>query len=105
MLKKIVPVVAMSSILLVGCNMHRTNVPANNETPMQEVREGVDRGVNRVVPEPGVNTQTPVNNRGMNDHLNNNNNNLNNGLNNNLNQNVVPNAENKWIKEPNVRGQ
>lgn len=102
------PAVAMSSFLLVGCNMNNDNIPNNNETPMEEVREGVDR----VVPDPGVNTESPVNNNGMNDNglndnngLNNNNGlNGNNGLNNNngLNDNTVPNAENKWIKEPNV---
>ena len=48
MLKKAVPVVAMCSVLLVGCNMDNNAVPKNNETPMEEVRDGVDK----VVPEP-----------------------------------------------------
>jgi hypothetical protein len=52
----------MSSFLLVGCNMNNDKVPSNNETPMQEVHEGVDR----VVPNPGVNTESPVNNNGLN---------------------------------------
>lgn len=78
MWKKAVPAVAMCSVLLVGCNMHK-NVPATNETPMGEVRQGVERmtpNLNRpevITPSPGVRNNDnyynngPVN--GVNDNL------------------------------------
>lgn len=76
MLKKVVPVVAMCSVLLVGCNMGNNAVPKNNETPMQEVRDDV----NHVVPEPNVNAPVPNNgNDAYNNGLNGGKNGVNNG--------------------------
>lgn len=104
MLKKAVPVVAMCSVLLVGCNMNK-NVPNNNETPMGEVREDVDR----IVPNSGVNTPSPSNNVG-NDNYNNNfgNDRLNepnngvNGVEPRVKEETVPNANNDVLPQPNT---
>lgn len=96
MLKKVVPVVAMCSVLLVGCNTHKA-VPNNNETPMEEVRDDV----NHVVPEPGVNTPSPTNEKGLydnNDRINGGVNNGVNGVNPNVNNGTVPNANNELVK-------
>lgn len=99
MLKKALPVVALSSVLLVGCNMNDDNVPNNNETPMEDVREGVDK----IVPDPNVNTPSPTNENG-NDNFNNNfdNDGYNggaNGANNGIND-AQPNMQNENV--PNV---
>ncbi|TQR18125.1 hypothetical protein [Psychrobacillus soli] len=88
MLKKAVPVVAICSVLLVGCNMDKT-VPNNNETPMEEVRDNVDK----IVPDPGVNTPSPTNENG-NDVYNNN------GGNNGINE-TQPNVQDKMVPNPN----
>lgn len=56
MWKKAVPAVAMCSLLLVGCNTTKT-VPTKNETPMQDVRQGVDR----VIPNANPNINPNVN--------------------------------------------
>lgn len=71
MWKKAVPAVAMCSLLLVGCNTNKT-VPTKNETPMQDVREGVDRvNPNLTTPEvytptPGTNNMAPDGYKGVN---------------------------------------
>ncbi|SES03683.1 hypothetical protein [Psychrobacillus sp. OK032] len=107
MLKKAVPVVALCSVLLVGCNMNGNgNAPNNNETPMQDVREGVDR----VVPEPNVNTPSPThkNENGVNNNDNNGVNGGVNGANNGINNvpevhdNTVPNG-NDNLTTPNAK--
>ncbi|MFJ7825518.1 hypothetical protein [Psychrobacillus sp. NPDC096623] len=101
MWKKVIPAVALSSLLLVGCNNRDNAIPNNNETPMEDVRND-------------INTPSPNTNNGMNDNghgngtLNDgtiNDGTLNNGINdngtiNNGNGNV-PN-DGKWIKEPGV---
>lgn len=101
MLKKAVPLVAMCSVLLVGCNTNNA-VPKNNETPMEEVRDDV----NHVVPEPGVNTPSPRNEKGLYDNndrikgeVNNGVNGVNgaNGVNPNVNNGIVPNANNDLV--------
>jgi hypothetical protein len=105
MLKKAVPVVALCSVLLVGCNMNGNgNVPNNNETPMQDVREGVDR----VVPEPNVNTPSPTHKNGNgvydNNGVNGGVNGTNNGVNNipEVHDNTVPNG-NDNLTTPNAK--
>ena len=75
MWKKAVPAVAMCSLLLVGCNNNKT-APNNNETPMQDVRQGVDKvnpNVNpnlttpeNYTPTPGINNNGTDVNRGVN---------------------------------------
>lgn len=52
MWKKAVPVIALSSVLLVGCNMDKT-VPSTNETPMQDIKDDTRRLA------PDVNTPSP----------------------------------------------
>lgn len=117
MLKKALPAVALCSVFLVGCNMD-DNVPNNNETPMEEIRDDVDK----VVPDPNVNTPSPSNNNG-NDVYNNNydNDGYNggaNGANNGINETqpnvqdktvpsanddlMTPNANNETIEQPNT---
>ena len=54
MWKKVVPTVALCSFLLVGCNNANDDIPNNNETPMEDVRDD-------------VNTLSPNTNNGMND--------------------------------------
>ena len=95
MLKKAVPVVAMCSVLLVGCNTNDA-VPNNNETPMEEVRDGVDN----IVPEPGVNTPSPTEEKGLYDNNDRINGDVNNGVNDvnpNVNNGTVPNANNDLV--------
>ena len=109
MWKKVVPTVALTSLLLVGCNNQDNAVPDNNETPMEDVRDD-------------VNTQSPNTNNGMNDNGNGtlNDGNLNDGtlndgtINNGINDNgtmnnngtnnngTMNNNDGKWIKEPEV---
>ncbi|SDN22960.1 hypothetical protein SAMN05518871_10432 [Psychrobacillus sp. OK028] len=52
MWKKVVPAVALSSLLLVGCNNRDNAIPNNNETPMEDVRND-------------INTPSPNRNNGM----------------------------------------
>ncbi|WP_313893378.1 hypothetical protein [Psychrobacillus sp.] len=52
MWKKAVPVIALSSVLLVGCNMDKT-VPSTDETPMQDIKDDTRRLA------PDVNTPSP----------------------------------------------
>lgn len=107
MWKKVVPAVALSSLLLVGCNNNDNAIPDNNETPMEDVRDD-------------VNTQSPNTNNGMNDNGNGtlNDGDLNDGtMDNGINDNGTMNNGNgtngngtmnngnndgKWIKEPEV---
>ncbi|QFF97954.1 hypothetical protein PB01_03495 [Psychrobacillus glaciei] len=103
MWKKAVPAVVMCSFLLVGCNTNKT-VPTKNETPMQDIREGVDR-VNPNLTTPEVNTPSPgTYNKGMNGTNDTNGMNGTNGTNgmngvngnkgvNNVGPNVVPDGE------------
>ncbi|TQR21187.1 hypothetical protein [Psychrobacillus vulpis] len=85
MWKKAIPTVALCSLLLVGCNNTDDTIPSNNETPMQDLRQGVDE----IMPDPGVNTPSPTNEEGMYDNTNdgfngvNDNNGVNNGVNDN----------------------
>ncbi len=114
MLKKVVPTVALCSLLLVGCNNDEA-VPSNNETPMGELNNG-----NRVItPSPdentgnngagttngGMNEGTNGTNdmNGLNDDLNNG---LNNGDNNDLNGNMDQSNmdERTFVDEPEVNG-
>ena len=45
MWKKTLPLITLSAIMLVGCN-NNGDVPNNNETPMQDVREDENQGQN-----------------------------------------------------------
>ena len=45
MWKKALPLIGLSGILLVGCN-NNGDVPNNNETPMQDVREDTNQWQN-----------------------------------------------------------
>lgn len=102
MLKKAIPAVALCSLLLVGCNTTTKTVPSNNETPMQDIK----RDVREVTPH--VNTPVgPTNGNGVNNNNNGINGTTNNGVNGNgtIQEPVTPNAQNKWIKEPNVNGE
>ncbi|MEI4768881.1 hypothetical protein WAX74_04310 [Psychrobacillus sp. FJAT-51614] len=102
MWKKAVPVVALSSFLLVGCNNNDNAAPNKTETPMQEVREGV----NDLTPNMNNNNRNGINGTGgTNANDNYNNNGLNNnpagynggagtGTNNGVNDETVPNANN-----------
>lgn len=71
MWKKAVPAVALCSFLLVGCNANKT-VPSNNETPMQDIREDVDRMAPKLNGGNRVNTPSPTN-KNDNNYYNNNN--------------------------------
>ncbi len=99
---------AMCSVLLVGCNMNK-DVPNNNETPMGEVRDDVDK----IVPNPEVNTPSPSTQNGNDNYNNNfdndgNNGGINgthNGINDvqpNVKDETVPNANNDAFPQPNT---
>ncbi|MFB5086135.1 hypothetical protein PGC35_02760 [Psychrobacillus sp. PGGUH221] len=61
MWKKAVPAVALSAFLLVGCNNDNNGVPDDNETPMQDVQEGVDE----ITPDMDNNNNNGTNGNGM----------------------------------------
>lgn len=67
MWKKTVSAIAFGSILLAGCNMDK-DVPNNNETPMEEVRDGA----NDITPDstPDVNTPPATTDNNINNELN-----------------------------------
>lgn len=97
MWKKAVPAIALSSVLLVGCNMNDNDkaVPSNNETPMEDVREGVDDMTPDLTPE--VNTPSPTN-KNDNNYNNNNNDGINgtNGTTNGI-DNVQPGVQDETV--------
>lgn len=60
MWKKTVPITAaLTTLLLAGCNMNN-DVPDTNETPMEDVKKDVREDANDLIPNPKVNTESPV---------------------------------------------